>query len=313
MQQKIVGDVRVTPKEVETFYKTIPKDSLPFINAGLEFARIVKYAKPSTEEDRRVKKKLEEMREGIVSGAKDFSTMAILYSEDPGSAKNGGELGMVPQGTMVPEFDAVALSLKDGEISQVFKTAFGYHIMEMKERLGEQYNARHILMIPKVSGADLASARAFVDSIAIMVRDGKIAWAKAATEMNDDEETRGTNGMVFEPNTNSPRWATGDLDQKTFFVLDKLQVGEISAPQAIDADPGGAQGYRILRLNKRTEPHKMDLVIDYPLVTEAAESKFKQRSVNTWVREKLEGQYVRIIPDYAGCPFEHPWIKPVAP
>ncbi len=312
MQNKIIGDVRVTPKEVEKFYHTIPKDSLPFINAGVEFARIVKYARPSIEEDRRVKKKLEELRDGIVKGTKDFSTMAILYSEDPGSAAKGGELGMVPQGVMVPEFDAVALSLKDGEISQVFKSSFGYHIMEMIERRGEQYNARHILLKPKVSADDLSSARAFLDSITTLIRDGKLVFAKAATELNDDEDTRGTNGVVFEPNDNSPRWATGDLDQKTFFILDKLKVGEISAPQAIDADPGSEQGFRILRLIKRTEPHKMDLVVDYPLVTNAAEGKFKQRAINDWVREKIGGTYVKIIPDYAACPFEHPWIKPTA-
>src|SRR5690606_26189962 len=149
MQQSIVGSARVTPKEVEQFFNEIPKDSLPFINAGVEFARISLLARPTEEEDRRVKLKLEEYRDAIVKGEKGFCTMAILYSEDPGSAAQCGELGMVPQGVMVPEFDAVAMSLKESEISPVFQTKYGYHIMEMIERKGDQYNARHILLSPK--------------------------------------------------------------------------------------------------------------------------------------------------------------------
>ncbi len=311
MQQKITGDARVTPKEVEQFYNAIPKDSLPFINAGVEYARISIYAKPTAEEDRRVKNKLEGYRDAIVKGEKDFCTMAILYSEDPGSASQCGELGMVPQGVMVPEFDAVAMSLKDGEISPVFKTKFGYHIMEMIDRKGEQYNARHILLIPKVSPGDLQDAKQRLDSLMTAVRDGKADFSTVATEDNDDEDTKGTNGVVIEPNSNSPHWAIGDLDQKTFLVIDKLKVGEISEPQSFE-DPDGKQGYRVYRLLKHTDPHRMDLVQDYPLVQTAAENKYRQRSVEKWVKERLSGTYVKIIPDYAGCPFEHPWITSTA-
>ncbi len=307
MQQKITGDARVTPKEVEQFFKSIPKDSLPFINAGVEFARISIYAKPTEEEDRRMKLKLEEYRDAIVKGEKEFCTVAILYSEDPGSAAQCGELGMVPQGVMVPEFDAVAMSLKDGEISPVFKTKYGYHIMEMIDRKGEQYNARHILLIPKASPADVVGVKDRLDSLMTAVRDGKLDFSKAATDFNDDEDTKGTNGLVIEPNNNSPHWAIGDLDQKTFLVLDKLQAGQISEPQSFE-DTDGKKGYRVYRLLKRTDPHRMDLVQDYPLVQQAAEAKLRQRSVDDWVKDKLSGTYVNIIPAYQGCKFEHPWI-----
>jgi peptidyl-prolyl cis-trans isomerase SurA len=306
MQQKIIGDEQVTPKEVERFYRDIPKDSIPFINAGVEFARISIDAVPTDEEERRVRQKLEEYREAIVKGGKDFCTMAILYSEDPGSASQCGELGMVSPGTMVPEFDAVAMSLKDGEISPVFKTKFGYHIMEMIDRKGENYNARHILMSPKVSAADLQHAKDRLDSLMTAVRDGRADFSKLAATENDDEDTKGSNGVVIEPNSNSPHWAIGDLDQKAFLVLDKLSVGQISEPQFFE-DPDGSQGYRVYRLLKQTEPHRMDLVEDYPLVQSAAETKYRQRSVEDWVRGKLSGTYVKIIPDYAGCPFEYPW------
>lgn len=307
MQQTIVGNARVTPKEVEEFFKEIPTDSLPFINAGVEFARISIYARPTEEEDRRVKLKLEEYREGIVKGEKDFCTVAILYSEDPGSAAQCGELGMVPQGVMVPEFDAVAMSLKDGEISPVFKTKYGYHIMEMIDRKGDQYNARHILLSPKASSADVLAAKNQLDSLMTQVRDGKLEFNVAATEYNQDEETKGTNGVVLEPNTNSTHWAIGDLDQRTFLVIDKLKQGQISEPMAFE-DPDGKKGYRILRLLKHTEPHRMGLVQDYPLVQQAAEAKLRQRSVDDWVKEKLGTTYVNIIPAYKGCTFEHPWV-----
>lgn len=312
MQQKIVGDIRVTPREVKRFYKDIPEDSLPFINATVEFGRIVKYARPTEAEHRRVKKALEELRQRIVEGKIDFATAAILYSKDPGSATKGGELGMVPQGIMVPEFDAVALSLKEGEISQVFKTDFGYHIMTIVERRGEQYNARHILMKLDVTAEDQRAAKAYVDSVAMLVRDGRITFAKAATELNDDEETKGTNGLVIEPSRNSPQWAIGDLDQKAFFVLDKLTIGSISEAQSFE-EPTGDKGYRIFMLMKRTDPHTMDLVRDYPLVSEAAESRSKDNAMQRWVEEKLEGIYVRVIPDYVGCRFRHAWVKAPQP
>ncbi|MBK9420350.1 MAG: peptidylprolyl isomerase [Flavobacteriales bacterium] len=307
MQQKVTGDVRVTPKEVERFFKDIPKDSLPFINAGVEFAKVTLFAKPTEEEDRRVKLKLESYRDAIVKGEKDFCTVAVLYSEDPGSAAQCGELGMVPQGVMVPEFDAVALGLKDGEISPVFKTKYGYHIMEMIDRKGERYNARHILLSPKPNAGDKQSAKDRLDSLMTLVRDGKIEFTKVATEDNDDEDTKGTNGVVIEPNANSPHWAIGDLDQKTFLVLDKLAVGQISEPQYFEV-PGGDMGYQVYRLLKRTEPHRMDLVTDYPLVQQAAEAKVRQNAIDVWVREKLSGTYVHIVEPYASCTFEHPWV-----
>jgi len=308
MRQKITGDASVTPKEVQKFYNDIPKDSLPFINAAVEFGRIVKYARPSPEEDRRIKKKLEDLRTRIVEGKVTFEVAATLNSQDPGSAAKGGELGMVPQGVMVPEFDAVALSLKDGEISSVFKTEFGYHIMNMIERRGEQYNARHILFKVESTQDDMRLAKNYMDSVATLIRDGKISFAKAATELNDDEETKGTNGLVIEPDRNSPRWAVGDLDQQTFLVLDKLGVGSLSVTQAFEA-PSGEKGFRVFLLMKRTEPHVMDLVADYPLVSEAATNAVRERSVDSWVNEKLSGVYVRVIPEYADCVFKHGWTR----
>lgn len=307
MRGKIAGDRGVTPREVEKFYLNIPKDSLPFINAAVEFGRITRMAKPSEEEDRRIRRKLEDLRTRIIDGGLDFAAAASLYSQDPGSSAQGGMLGMVPQGVMVPEFDAVALSLKDGEISPVFKTTYGYHIMRMIERRGERYNAAHILLKVESGSDDLRAARSFIDSVAALIHAGRVTFAKAAAELNDDEDTKGTNGLVIEPNSNSARWAIGDLDKETFNVLDKLEPGALSAPQSFEL-PTGEKGWRLLLLMKRTGPHVMDLVTDYPLVSEAAANAQKQERVSDWIREKLSTTYVRIIPDYASCPFSHPWI-----
>ena len=309
MTQRISGDVRVTPREVERFFKEIPEDSLPFINAGVEFARVVRYAVPTEEEVRRVRQQLEEHRQSIIDGKKDFCTVAVLYSQDKGSASRCGELGLVAPGTMVPEFDAVAMSLKDGEVSPVFKTDFGYHFMQMIERRGERYNARHVLMSPSIGELDMQRARSYLDSLMVGVRGGQLDFNKVAADLNDDEDTKGSNGVVIEPNNNSARWAIGELDQQTFLVLDKLTVGEMSEPRAFE-DAGGKKGYRVLRLLKRTEPHRMELVQDYHLVTQAAEGRVKQRAMDEWIDDKLSGTWVRIIPDYAGCPFEHAWVKP---
>jgi peptidyl-prolyl cis-trans isomerase SurA len=308
MQQKITADVRLTPKDVERFYRSIPEDSVPLINAEVEYSMILKLPKPSEEEDRRVRRRMEEYRDAILKGTKDFCTVAILYSEDPGSAKDCGQLGLVPQGVMVPEFDAVALSLKEGEVSQVFKTQYGWHFMQLVERRGEQYNARHVLMRPQVSPADLQVSRQVLDSLVRGIRAGTIEMGAAAQEVSDDEESKGLDGVMIEPSSNSARWDMSALDQQTFFVLDKLKPGEVSDPQLV-VMPDGTKAYRILRLILRSEPHRANLKDDYRLISQAAEGKARAAAVDDWVGERLAGTYVRLSPEHNRCPFEHDWAK----
>lgn len=308
MQQKLTADVRLTPRDVQIFYRSIPEDSVPFINAEVEYAMILKVPKASEEEDRRVRRKMEEFREAIAKGTKDFCTVAILYSEDPGSAKECGELGLVPQGVMVPEFDAVALSLKEGEVSQVFKTQYGWHFMQLIERRGEQYNARHVLMRPQVGAADLQVARELLDSLVRGIRAGTIDMGTAAQEFSDDEESKGLNGVMIDPSSNSARWDMGSLDQQTFFVLDKLKTSEVSDPQLV-VMPDGTKAYRILRLILRTAPHRANLKDDYRLIQQAAEGKARAKAVDDWVAERLKGTYVRLSAEHATCPFQHDWAK----
>ena len=306
MQQKITSDIRITPRDVQRFFNRIPEDSIPLINAEVEYAQILRIPKPSEEEERRVRRKIEEYREGVMKEEKDFCTVAILYSEDPGSARNCGELGMVPTGVMVPEFDAVALSLKEGEVSQVFRTEFGYHFMQLIERLGERYNARHVLMRPQVGNSDLLAARTMLDSLLKGIRAGDLDFGTMAGEHSDDEESRSANGLMIEPNSNSTRWDMSSLDQQTFFVLDKLKPGEISEPQLVVL-PDGSKAYRLLRLINRTEPHRANLRDDYRLIQQAAEGKMRSEAVDRWVKDKLASTYVRLVDDYVNCTFMHDW------
>jgi peptidyl-prolyl cis-trans isomerase SurA len=308
MQQGITDDVRITPREVKRFFEQIPADSIPLISAEVEYAMILRVPKPSDDEDRRVRRRMEEQREAVVAGTKEFCTVAILYSEDPGSAKECGELGMVPPGVMVPEFDAVAASLKEGEVSQVFRTQFGWHFMQLIERRGEQYNSRHVLMRPQVSNSDLSLARDQLDSLRRAVADGITTFGKAAADNSDDEESRAQNGVMIEPSRNSARWAIGDLDQQVFFVLDKLQPGEVSEPQVV-VQPDGTKAYRLLKLLVRTEPHRANLKDDYRLLLQAAEGRMRSELIDNWITERIATTYVRIDDAHRSCVFKYPWSK----
>lgn len=308
MQQKITADVRVTPRDVQRFFNDIPPDSVPLINAEVEYAVILRIPKPAEQEERRVRRKIEEFREGVLKGEKDICTVAILYSEDPGSAKDCGELGLVPLGTMVPEFDAVAMSLKEGEVSQVFKTQYGYHFMQMVERRGEYYNARHVLMRPQVGSAELQREREVLDSLVRLVRDRTRSFQELAPLWSEDQESKDLGGVLIEPTSNTARWDIGSLDQQTFFVLDKLKPGEVSEPQLI-VMPDGSKAYRILQLKHYCAPHRANLKDDYRMAQQAAEGKLRAAAVEAWVGSHLDGTYVRLVEDYRQCSFMHDWSK----
>lgn len=308
MQQKVTSDIRITPREVQRFFAKIPEDSVPLINAEVEYALVLRIPKASEAEERRVRRRIEEFRESVQKGEKDMCTIATLYSEDPGSAKECGELGMVPLGTMVPEFDAVAMSLKEGEVSQVFKTQYGYHFMQMIERRGEHYNARHVLMRPQVGTAELQSDRFLLDSLAKAIREEKVTFGATALKYSDDEESKGNNGVVIEPSSNSARWDMGALDQQTFFVLDKLKIGDVSEPQLV-VMPDGSKAYRILKLLNRSAPHRANLKDDYRMIQEAAEGEKRAKAVDQWVKDHLDIMHVRLSDDYVTCTFKHDWAK----
>ncbi len=302
VQKSLTKDVKITPTEVRAYYKNLPEDSIPLINSSVKLAQIVKLPPVNPEEIERVKNKLQEIRYRVLNG-ENFATLAILYSEDPGSAKQGGELGLFGRGEMYPEFEAAAFSLKKGEVSDIVKTDAGYHILQLIERRGEYVNVRHILIRPKVSPLDLAKAKKELDSIASLIEEGKYTFDEAVKKFSDDP-SKNNNGLLINPMTGTSTFDVDQLDPKVFFVIDKLKVGEISAPVQFQTEDR-KDAYRILQLKERTEPHQANLKDDYDKIQTWALEKKKQDELNKWVQEKVENTYIKINGQYADCHFKN--------
>jgi len=304
VQQSITKDVNITPSEVKSFFKDIPQDSLPFINSEVEMLQIVKMPPINPEEVERVKNKLNELRYRILNG-ENFATLAILYSEDPGSAKSGGELGMYSRGDLYPEFEAVAFNLKDDKVSELVETEAGFHIIQLIKRRGEFINVRHILIRTKVSSMDLARAKVKLDSIANLIEDGKYTFDEAVVEFSDDP-SKNNGGLLINPMTGTSLFEADQLDPKVFFVIDKLEVGDISTPVQFQTQEG-KDAYRILYLKKRTEPHTANLKQDYDKIQEWALEQKKQETITNWIKEEAAKTYIKINDKYKDCEFTNNW------
>ncbi len=310
VERTITKDVHITPSEVKSYFRDIPDDSIPYINSQVEMAQIVKLPPIDKEEIERVKNKLQELRYRVLNG-ESFATLAILYSEDPGSAKNGGELGLFSRGEMYPDFEATAFSLKNpGDVSDIVQTEAGFHILQLIERRGEYVNVRHILLRPKVSPKDLAIAKKQLDSISELIQDKKFTFEEAVVKFSDDPG-KNNGGLLRNPMTGTSFFDADQLDPKVFFVIDKLGVGEISTPVQFQTDEG-KDAYRILYLKKRTEPHKENLKQDYDKIQEEALANKKTKVTSDWIKEKSAQVYIKINDKYKDCELENSWgIKPM--
>jgi peptidyl-prolyl cis-trans isomerase SurA len=306
VQQTITKDVKITPSEVRAFFKQIPTDSLPFLNSEFQLSQIVIMPPINKDEKERVKDKLTGLRDRILKG-ESFATLAILYSEDPGSAKNGGELGLHGRGEMFPEFEAVAFSLKDGEVSEIVETEAGYHIIQLIERRGDYINVRHILVMPKVSPLDLAKAKVKLDSVSQLIQDKKYTFEEAVKKFSEDP-SKNNGGILVNPMTGNSVFESDQLDPKVFFVIDKLKVGDISNPVPFKMDDG-KDAYRILYLKSRTEPHRANLKEDYDKIQSWALEDKKGKVMNEWISEKIESTYIKINGDLGKCEFTNDWVK----
>jgi peptidyl-prolyl cis-trans isomerase SurA len=308
MQKKISGDVKVTPAEVRTYFINIPKDSLPRINAELELGRIMKRPEVTPEQKAESKAKSLELRERVRKG-EGFRALAILYSEDPGSSKKGGELGFFKRGMMVPEFDAIAFRLEEDSVSPVFESAFGFHFMQMIERRGEEVNVRHILIKPKTSILDMERARLFLDSVYTLIKEEKVTFAAVAEKYSDDEESKINGGMMYNPQTSSSKFDMEDIssiDQKLFLTVDNMKAGDISRPvKSMSAD--GKESYNLYYLKSRTEPHVANLQDDYQKIQAAALVNKQNIVIEQWINSKVGKTYVKIHDDFKDCNFIHQW------
>ncbi len=304
-QQKITKDVTITPAEVKAFFRKLPKDSIPLINSELEVGMIVKLPAIGDAEKTIVKDKLKSFKDRIAKGD-EFSTLAVLYSEDPGSAKQGGELGMFKRGEMRPEFEAAAFKLKQGEVSDIVETEDGFHLIQMIERRGEYINVRHILLQPKVTVANLNKAKIFLDSVATLISKKSMPFEQAVIRFSDDP-SKNSGGMMINQASGTTKFESGQLDAKVFFVVDKLKKGEVSAPVLVNER--GKQDYRIYFLKERTNPHKANLQEDYAKIQQWALERKKMDIVDSWINTKIAGTYIAILNEYRNCEFQRKWLK----
>lgn len=298
MQDEITKDVAVTPSEIKKFFNKIPKDSLPYFSAAVEAAQIVKVAKVNEEQKDVTRKQLLGIRDQILKG-EDFATLAKKYSDDPSAKQNGGSMGWVGRGKMVPEFEAMAFKLKPNEISMPFESQFGFHIMQLIERRGNEYNSRHILISPQPSASDLTDAAHFLDSIRGLIGPDKMTFQKAAKEFSDDMATKG-NGGFFTGGDESMRVLVEELDPVIYFKLDSMKVGDISEPLQYRTDDGKS-AMRIIYYKSRIRPHEASLEDDWTRIQLAALNEKKDKILQKWFSKARKDVFINIDKTYDYC------------
>lgn len=308
MQGKITGDVKLTPSEVRLYYNSIPQDSLPLINSEVELQQIVKKPTFSAEAKLTAKEQLEEYRARVIKGEK-MSTLARLYSEDPGSAKEGGFYANVARGVMDPAFESAAFRLKQGELSQVFETSYGYHFIELVQRKGELLDLRHILIVPKMSNSDFYVSKILLDTIYSNIKNGIITFDEAAKKYSDDNDTKQNGGLMINRSSASTKFENEDLsatDPNLIVTLNAMKIGEISKPMQYLNPTDGKPAFRLLKLKNRIDPHKTNLKDDYQKLALLANSSYNKKLVKEWIKKRSKITYIKLDPEYT-CTFENQW------
>ena len=309
VENEITMNVFVTPSDVKAYYRNIPQDSIPLISAKVEMTQIIKIPPISMEQRVMIKEKLRDLRRRIIAG-ENFATLAILYSEDPGSAAKGGEIGFFGRGELYPEYEAAAFKLKEGEISEIVETKAGYHIIQLIERKGDYINTRHILLMTKPSPEDLETARLQLDTVLTKIKSGEITFEDAVMKYSDDAGKKSGGFLINNsngPNSGTTWWEMDELEPQVSFVINKLEVGQISTPVPAQTEEG-KDAYRLIKLNARVEPHRANLTDDYSLITTSALSYKKEQKIMEWVNNNVENAYIMIIDDYKNCDFDYNWF-----
>jgi len=302
MQYEITKNIKVSPADVEQFYLEI-FDSLPLISSQFQVAQILNIPEAANLAIEETLSKLEDLRNRIVKGA-DFSTMAILYSEDPGSSRNGGAYYEVKKGKFVKEFESVAFSLAPNELSEIFKTEYGYHIAELIERRGNELDIRHILMTPKISNADLMTAKSFLDSLKIEIMNNSITFELAAKQFSSDKETRYNGGLLINLASNASFFSAAELDPVVLNEVNKLSVGDITQPIYIKLD-NGKEAYRIIKLVDKIDEHIANLEDDYTFLKNYCFQMKTERELKKWYKKSVSNVYIQTSDDLLNYSFYH--------
>ncbi|NOT74829.1 MAG: peptidylprolyl isomerase [Cyclobacteriaceae bacterium] len=298
MQKKITKDLNVTPAEVKRFFNKIPSDSLPFYSADVEVGQIVRIAKISPSQELETKKKLSEIRDRILAG-EDFTELAKKYSEDPSVVQNDGNMGYVGRGAMVAEYEGTAFRIKKGEISQPFKSPFGFHILQLLDRRGNEYNSRHILIAATPSPTDIQRAEKFLDSLRRKIVKDSIKFEKAAIEFSDDQRSKGFGGY-FTHEDGGSKVSIKDLDPVVYFTIDSMKEGTISKPIVYRTDDLKS-AVRILYFKKRLLPHQANLKDDWHRIQSAALGQKRDKMLDKWFVKARQDVFIKLDPAYNGC------------
>ncbi len=310
MQAKINPEIKLSPAEVRQFFNTIPEDSLPLINAEHELQQIVKKPKFSAEAKKAAKEKLEEYKLRVIGG-ESMSTLARLYSEDPGSAKEGGLITNVFRGQMVPEFEAVAYRLKTGEVSNVFESSFGFHFIQLVSRKGELLDLRHILIVPKMSNSDYYKCKLQLDSIAEEIGKGTITFEEAVKKFSDDKESANNNGLMVNPMNATTKWTVEEIsqiDQKLVLTLSEMNIGDISKTIEYVNYSDNKPAFRLIKLKNRIDPHKANLKDDYQKISQLANYDKSKKALKEWITKKSKTTYIKVEEDFKNCSYSNNWI-----
>ena len=300
MQQKLIQNINITYQEVKDYFDKIPYDSLPIIPLEYELSQVVKTPQIGEAEKIDIKRRLEEIRTRVLRG-ENFKTFARMYSEDPGSAPKGGELGFVGRGELFTEFELAAFSLKPGEISSVVETQAGFHIIQMIERRGEQINVAHILIKPKPSAEEMMRSKNYLDSIYQILKTTDMPFDSAA-KLYSDDPGKISGGMLVNPITASYAFTEDQLDKSVLYAINNLIKGEFSQVVPMITDEGN-QAYRILYIKEKRTAHKANMIDDYEKIKNVAMENKKQEALLKWTKNKIKYTHVKIKPQYQNCDF----------
>ncbi len=313
MREKLVENIAVSPAEVRRYFSTLSPDSIPFVPTVVEVQILTQTPRVEQEEINRIKDELREYTDRVNKGETTFQTLARMYSEDPGSARYGGELGFVGRGTLDPAFAAVAFNLTDPrKISKIVESEYGYHIIQLVDKRGDKVNVRHILRKPQISQESIDKALARLDSIGNDIRDGKFTFDEGASVISDDKDTRNNHGLMAnstEDMRRTSKFRMQDLPPEIARIVDTMQVGNISQPfQMINAR--GKTVCAIVKLKSRIDGHKATITEDFQVMKDVVLNKRKEECISQWIEKKIKTVYVRLNDRYRDCQFEHQgWVK----
>ena len=309
MQSKIVEDVEVTPEEVRIFFESIPKNELPTFGTELEISQIVIEPEVSKDEKERIVNQLKTFREDVLERGSSFASKAILYSQDPGSRATGGKYTLHrKRPRMVKEFRDEAFSLEEGEISQPFKTDFGWHILMVDKIRGQEVDARHILLTPKIELSQLQEAKTKLDTLRKRLINDEISFKDAALELSDEKETKYNGGVLINPQSGDMRFELTNLDPVLYSQIRNLKDGEISLP-IIEEERSGLKKYKILKVSNRFDEHVADYSQDYARIKSLALKEKQLNLIKKWMSDKIESTYVNVNSDSRLCDFKNNWLK----